>query len=141
MSTQSSYFWWRHHLAAAAGSPYMVPEAAPTGPANPSATAPAAIAKVAVLAMVAMVFMWFVLFSFRCVAGWLRKGSDVGLFVISKNSWSDLATYPRDKMGGSRVPGSPHFVGGLPRWAGWKVAGSRSWSPRRRSRPPAWWSD
>src|ERR1700712_674509 len=43
MMAQSSYFCRRHHCAAAAGSPYVMPPAeAPAGAASPRATAPTA---------------------------------------------------------------------------------------------------
>src|SRR6516225_7433869 len=107
MRTQSSYFWWRHHLAAAAGSPCVVPEAASAGPAKPSATAPAATARMIVLAMLRV----FIVCPFLVplVAGWLRKDCDVGLFVISTNSWSDLArgSCAPARNGGSRLRDPP----------------------------------
>src|ERR1700743_1617490 len=68
--TQSSYFWWRHHWAAATGSPNMVPAAAPAGAANPSVIAPATAARVRILASLKL-FIGLVLFSFR------RCGLDV----------------------------------------------------------------
>src|SRR5712671_6972729 len=91
MMAQSSYCWWRHHFAAATGSPYMVPAAASAGPASPSARAAATVAKTAVLATLAILMVFMVLsFSRSAVAEWLRKGSDRDLLVISWNSWSDL---------------------------------------------------
>src|ERR1700730_427500 len=122
ISTQSSYFWWRHHRAAASGSPYVAPEAAPAGPATPNATAPATNAKVAVLAMFAILVFTVFLFSFRFVAVWLRKGSDVDLLVISKNPWSISRTSiplcgghfrGRNEEWGTPVVGIPHSGGRL----------------------------
>src|SRR5271166_2292671 len=76
MMTQSSNFWWRHHWAAAVGSPYMVPEAASAVPARPSAREPATAARVTVLAnaeicvifvicVICVIFTGRVLFSVR----------------------------------------------------------------------------
>src|SRR5947209_18521317 len=74
MRTQSSYFWWRHHWAAAAGSPYMVPDAASAGVADPKAMNPAAAAKATVLAVVANLVV-FTGASSPCAArcGWRVK--------------------------------------------------------------------
>src|SRR5260370_42601719 len=91
MMAQSSYCWWCHHFAAAAGSPYMVPAAASAGPASPSARAAATVAKTAVLATLAILMVFMVLsFSRSALAGGLRKASDLDLLVFSGNSWIDL---------------------------------------------------
>src|SRR5271166_1283167 len=99
MRTQSSYCWWRHHLAAAAGSPYMVPVAASAPLANPSARTPATAANVAVLAMAAILlnFMACPFLVPLSRSGLLRKGSGLVLSVISTNPWGDPAPDGRNR--------------------------------------------